>query len=58
MQSSGVDKDAAQWGTLGPDHAVKRDGITARTAWANYSWGDSLLDFWDDFSDDGRLEES
>ncbi len=31
--------------------------ITHRTAWANYSWGDSLLDFWDDFSDDGRLEE-
>ena len=31
--------------------------ITHRTAWANYSWGDSLLDFWDDFSEDGRLEE-
>ena len=32
-------------------------GISHRSAWANYTWGDSLLDFWDDFSDDGRLEE-
>ncbi|NUP99796.1 MAG: hypothetical protein HUU35_08070, partial [Armatimonadetes bacterium] len=31
--------------------------ITCRTAWAALSWGDSLLDFWDDFSADGRLEE-
>ena len=31
--------------------------ITHRTAWANYSWGDSLLDFWDDFSADGKLDE-
>ncbi|NUR05873.1 MAG: hypothetical protein HOQ45_02540, partial [Nocardioidaceae bacterium] len=27
-----------------------------RTSWAKRSWGDSLLEFWDDFSDDGRLE--
>ena len=56
MQSAGVDPDAAQWGTLAlstPQHA----GITHRTAWANFTWGDSLLDFWDDFSDDGQLEE-
>ncbi|MDE2747946.1 MAG: GH116 family glycosyl-hydrolase [Chloroflexota bacterium] len=38
-------------------HPDGEDGITHRTAWANYSWGDSLLDFWDDFSEDGRLEE-
>jgi uncharacterized protein (DUF608 family) len=25
-------------------------------AWAELSWGDSLLDFWDDFVGDGRLE--
>ncbi len=30
--------------------------VTHRTAWADLSWGDSLLDFWDDFSADGRLE--
>ncbi len=32
-------------------------GITHRTAWAKLTWGDSLLDFWDDFSADGKLEE-
>ena len=70
MQSAGVDPDAPQWGTLAlttplpPSVPPSQWGeaqqvpeITARTAWANYSWGDSLLDFWDDFSEDGRLEE-
>ena len=56
MQSNGVDKDAPQWGTLALT-TPSREGITYRTAWANVTWGDSLLDFWDDFSDDGRLEE-
>ncbi|MGB2820530.1 MAG: GH116 family glycosyl-hydrolase, partial [Phycisphaerae bacterium] len=32
-------------------------GVTHRTAWANLSWGGPLLDFWDDFSGDGRLEQ-
>ena len=32
--------------------------VTHRTAWANLSWSDSLLDFWDDFSGDGRLESA
>ncbi len=30
--------------------------VTTRTGWADYTWGDSLLDFWDDFREDGRLE--
>ena len=33
-----------------------RKGVTYRTDWAHLSWGDVLLDFWDDFSADGRLE--
>ncbi len=56
MQSAGVDPDAAQWGTVALT-TPQADGISHRTAWANYTWGDSLLDFWDDFSDDGQLEE-
>jgi uncharacterized protein (DUF608 family) len=32
-------------------------GVTARTAWAKKTWGGALLDFWEDFSSDGRLEE-
>nr|WP_179390497.1 GH116 family glycosyl-hydrolase [Psychromicrobium silvestre] len=30
---------------------------SSRTSWAKRSWGDSLLDFWDDFSADGLLDE-
>lgn len=30
---------------------------TVRTNWARRSWGDSLLDFWDDFSADGQVDE-
>ena len=56
MESAGVSPDAPQWGTLALSTPL-RARITHRTAWANYTWGDSLLDFWDDFSDDGRLEE-
>ena len=56
MQSAGVDPEAAQWGTLALT-TPQRAGITHRTAWANVTWGDSLLDFWDDFSDDGQLEK-
>ena len=56
MQSNGVDEGAPQSGTLALS-TPQRAGITHRTAWANLSWGDSLLDFWDDFSDDGKLED-
>ena len=56
LRSEGIHPEAEQWGTmalcaLGPGE------VTHRTAWANLSWGDTLLDFWDDFSDDGCLEE-
>jgi len=69
MESGGVERDAPQWGTLAlttplppsvpPSQwgEAQQGGITHRTAWANFSWGDSLLDFWDDFSEDGRLDE-
>ncbi|HPD13456.1 MAG TPA: GH116 family glycosyl-hydrolase [Planctomycetota bacterium] len=30
--------------------------VTHRTAWAKRTWGDSLLDFWDDFAADGQLD--
>ena len=54
MKSEGCDPKSAQWGTLALV-TPEEDGISYRTAWANYSWGDSLLDFWDDFSADGQL---
>ena len=56
MQSKGVDPESAQWGTVALTTLEPTDA-SYRTAWANYSWGDSLLDFWDDFSADGRLND-
>lgn len=32
-------------------------GVSSRTGWADHSWGNSLLDFWDDLLEDGRLDE-
>ncbi len=57
MRSEGVDPSAEQWGTMALCTTETAAAVTARTAWAELSWGDTLLDFWDDFSDDGRLEE-
>ena len=55
LSSQGVSPEAEQWGTLALT-ALSPD-VSYRTAWADLSWGDSLLDFWDDFSADGVLEE-
>ena len=58
MYSDGVPDHSEQWGTLAltvldaPDQTV-----TARAAWYDVPWGDALLDFWNDFSADGRLED-
>ncbi len=51
----GVDPAAPQWGTLALATTAER--VTYRTAWARLSWGDTLLDYWDDFSADGALDE-
>ena len=55
MRSDGVAPDAEQYGTIALSVLAAR-GVTARTAWAELSWGDALLDFWDDFSGDGALD--
>ena len=36
---------------------IEGGSISHRTAWADVTWGDSLLDFWDDFSADGAVDE-
>jgi uncharacterized protein (DUF608 family) len=55
LSSDGVSAEAEQWGTLALS-TTSNEEATFRTGWAELSWGDSLLDFWDDFVDDGRLE--
>jgi uncharacterized protein (DUF608 family) len=55
MESRGVDRQAPQWGTIAL--ATTSPQATYRTAWAELSWGDALLDYWDDLSADGRLDQ-
>jgi uncharacterized protein (DUF608 family) len=56
MRSDGVDPRAEQWGTIALS-TTSGEGVSHRTTWAQLSWGDALLDFWDDFSGDGELTE-
>ncbi len=55
LSSDGVDTSSAAWGTMAVA-TTARDGVTQRTTWTSGGWGSSLLEFWDDFSADGRLE--
>jgi non-lysosomal glucosylceramidase len=51
-----VKKDDPAWGTI----ALTTDavsGISYRTSSVPNAWSNAVLDFWDDFSDDGRLVE-
>lgn len=62
LSSEGVHPRAAAWGTMALTLAHAPEGATLsyRTSWGTPSnrWGDNLLRFWDDFSEDGRLEDS
>ncbi|MEK7995880.1 MAG: GH116 family glycosyl-hydrolase, partial [Planctomycetota bacterium] len=56
MRSEGVAERAEQWGTIALA-TIAEAGVSFRTAWIQQRWGSSVLDFWDDFSDDGELQE-
>ncbi len=56
MRSEGVAERAEQWGTIALT-TTATEGITHRNSWIPGGWGSSALDFWDDFSADGRLDE-
>lgn len=54
--SNGVDKKTEQWGTF--SLATTSEGETSfRTNWLPVLWGNTTLDFWDDFTDNGLLED-
>lgn len=54
--SKAVDKESAQWGTF--SLTTNSDGeISYRSCWKPGEWGNSTLEFWDDYTDDGLLEE-
>ena len=56
LTSEKVDPKDPAWGSIAlvtaPDAVA-----TARTGWAEGGWSGALLDFWDDFLADGRLDE-
>lgn len=56
LDSAGVAAIYPAWGNLALATTARR-GVTHRTGWKDFAWGaDSMLDFWDDFSADGKLE--
>ncbi len=54
--SNGVDQASEQWGTFSLA-TISEGEISYRTNWEEVKWGNTTLDFWDDFTDDGLLEE-
>jgi uncharacterized protein (DUF608 family) len=58
MSANGLDPKASQWGTLALSVLGQRDSaVTYQTNWADKKWGEPFLDFWEDFTSDGRLVE-
>ncbi|PQV49002.1 uncharacterized protein (DUF608 family) [Jejuia pallidilutea] len=55
MSSEGVAKNAEAWGTMALSTS-SNENVTYRTSWGKEVWGNSRLDFWDDYSVDGRID--
>ncbi len=55
MSSDGVCEEAPQWGTMALA-VLGEDDVSFCESWHETGWRTDLLAFWDDFSDDGRLE--
>jgi non-lysosomal glucosylceramidase len=56
MYSDGVDKADPAWGTIALSTNALGD-VSYRTSSVPNAWENALLDFWDDFTDDGKLTE-
>jgi uncharacterized protein (DUF608 family) len=57
LRSDGVEPTAEQWGTIALGTTAPAAQVSHRTGWAELTWGSALLDFWDDFTADGALDE-
>ncbi|MGJ8682911.1 GH116 family glycosyl-hydrolase [Paraglaciecola sp.] len=53
--SDSIDLKSPQWGTFSLI-SLNKGNTTYRTNWSPIKWGDTTLDFWDDFGADGLLE--
>jgi uncharacterized protein (DUF608 family) len=57
MRSEKLSSQSEQWGTIALAVSGEHDdAISHRLDWTYGTWGAGILDFWDDFSDDGRVE--
>jgi len=57
MESTGVSRDDERWGTMALATPAKT-GVSVRAAWQpNVAFFEQMLDFWDDFSLDGAVDE-
>jgi non-lysosomal glucosylceramidase len=56
LDSAKVDPADAAWGSIALVTAAEAV-VTTRTGWAEGGWSGALVDFWDDFLADGRLDE-
>ena len=54
--SDGVDKNDPAWGTMALATGSE-GGLTYRTSSKRDSWANGILNFWDDFSEDGEMTE-
>jgi non-lysosomal glucosylceramidase len=55
LTSEEVEPDSDQWGEISLISPSEGE-VSYRTDWLPIQWGKSLLDFWDDYSKDGILE--
>jgi uncharacterized protein (DUF608 family) len=56
LRSDGVSVEAEQWGSMAlATSVVDGSTISRRRDWTHTSWSGPLLDFWDDFLEDGDL---
>ena len=55
--SKGVDSKDPAWGTMALVTEADPAGVSWRTSSKSDDWSNAILNFWDDFSNDGRLVE-
>ncbi len=57
MDSEGVDKKDINWGTMALTTFAKDNiELSYKTDWVRKDWNGEVIDFWDDFSEDGTLD--
>ena len=56
VATTGVDPNAERWGTLALTTTAPE--VSYKCSWPKVGWDVPLLHFWDDLSEDGRLEDT